>query len=214
MNTGLHRIEWPEWAGFAGLARVSGDGFSYQPEKARARTFRRGFIWLPAALMIGLGAWMLMSGSSSKTAESEPVRLAAAAAPEPPPSPATASTQEAGFNPATTPVEAREAQAPEAPETAPVDGLRISSQFWRRGGLGSNALVTFTLRNGNGYPVKDIEISCAFARRDGSHLSDRKRTIHDTLNTKGRKTFARLHVGFVNVNVDRAKCSLVSASRV
>jgi hypothetical protein len=216
MNTGLHRIELAEWVGLAGLARVSRDGFSDQPAKAEARAFRRGFIWLPAALMIGLGAsWMLTSGSSSKTtAESEPVRLAAAAAPEPPSSPATAPTQEAWFNPAATPVETPEAQAPEAPEMAPVDGLKISSQSWRRGGLGSKALVTFTLRNGNGYPVTDIEISCAFARRDGSHLTDRKRLIHDTVNTKSRKTFARLHVGFVNVNADRAKCSLVTASRV
>jgi hypothetical protein len=207
MNTGLHRIEFAEWIG---LARVSGDGFSDQPDKTESRTFRRAFIWLPAALIIGLGAWMLMSGSSSKTtAGSEPVRLAAAAAPEPLPSPATVSTQEAWFNPAATPLE-----APGAPEMAPVDGLKISSQSWRRGGLGSKALVTFTLRNGNGYPVKDIEISCAFARRHGSHLTDRKRTVHDTLNMRSRKTFPRLHVGFVNVNADRAKCSLVSASRV
>jgi hypothetical protein len=99
-------------------------------------------------------------------------------------------------------------------EAAPVDGLKISSQSWRRGGLGSKALITFTLRNGNDYAVKDIEIFCAFARRDGSHLTDRKRMIHDTIKTKGRKTFARLHVGFVNVNADRAKCSLVTASRV
>jgi hypothetical protein len=208
MNTGLHPIEWTELA-LARLARVSGDEFSDQPERAEARTFRWGFIWLPAALIIGLGAWMLVSGSSSKTtAESDPVRLAVAAAPEPVPSP---------LNPATAPVETTaplplEAIAPV--EAAPVDGLKISSQYWRRGGLGSKALVTFTLRNGNGYPVKDIEISCAFARRDGSHLTDRTRTIHDTLNMKSRKTFARLHVGFVNVNADRAKCSPVTASRV
>lgn len=44
-------------------------------------------------------------------------------------------------------------------ETAPVDGLKISSQYWRRGGLGSKALVTFTVRNGNDYAVKDIEIT-------------------------------------------------------
>jgi hypothetical protein len=208
MNTGLHPIEWTELA-LARLARVGGDEFSDQHERAEARIFRWGFIWLPAALIIGLGAWMLVSGSSSKTtAESDPVRLAVAAAPEPVPSP---------LNPATAPVETTvplplEAIAPV--EAAPVDGLKISSQYWRRGGLGSKALVTFTLRNGNGYPVKDIEISCAFARRDGSHLTDRTRMIHDTLNMKSRKTFARLHVGFVNVNADRAKCSPVTASRV
>jgi len=38
--------------------------------------------------------------------------------------------------------------------------------------------------------------------------------IHDTLNMKSRKTFAHLHVGFVNANADRAKCSPVAASRV
>src|SRR5216684_9337992 len=160
MNTGLHPIEWTELA-LARLARVGGDEFSDQPERRQARTFRRGFIWLPAALIIGLGAWMLMSGSSSKTAKSEPVRLVTAAAPQPAPAPATNIPQE-GFppNPATAPVETTatlplEAIAPV--EAAPVDGLKISSQYWRRGGLGSKALLTFTLRNGNGYPVKDIE---------------------------------------------------------
>jgi hypothetical protein len=97
---------------------------------------------------------------------------------------------------------------------AAIDGLAISSQSWRRGGLGSKALVTFTLRNSNEFAVKDIEIACAFSRRDGSHLTDRKRMLGDTVGIKSRKTFARVHVGFVNVNADKAKCTLVAASRV
>jgi hypothetical protein len=133
------------------------------------------------------------------------VQLATAVAPEPTLSPATSVAQDASLlNPATAPLA----------EIAPVDGLKISSQSWRRGGLGSKALVTFTLRNGNDYPVKDIEIFCSFARRDGSHLTDRKRMIHEIVNTRSRRTFARMHVGFVNVNADQAKCSLVTASRV
>jgi hypothetical protein len=101
----------------------------------------------------------------------------------------------------------------ETPPASPLDGLRISSQSWRRGGLGSKALVTFTLRNANDYTVKDIEISCSFARRDGSHLTDRKRVLRQPVEMKSRKTFARVHVGFVNVNADKAKCALVAASR-
>jgi hypothetical protein len=31
---------------------------------------------------------------------------------------------------------------------------------------------------------------------------------------KSRKTFARLHIGFININADKAKCSLVAASRI
>src|SRR4030095_98332 len=101
------------------------------------------------------------------------------------------------------------ARLPPPTATSPLDGLRISSQSWRRGGLGSKALVTFTLRNANDYAVKDIEIACAFARRDGSHLTDRKRLLGEAVEMKSRKTFTRVHVGFVNVNADKAKCALV-----
>ena len=100
-----------------------------------------------------------------------------------------------------------------AAEAAELDRVRISSQTWRRGGLGSRALVTFTLRNDNDYAVKDLELLCSFTRRDGSHLTDRKRLVPDVVNMKSRKTFAKVQVGFVNVNADKAKCSLVSAHR-
>jgi hypothetical protein len=201
MNTGLSRIE------LTGLARTGGS-FSGWPEESAIKYLGSGFVWVPAVLFAGLGAWMLLSGYANKPAESEPVRLATAVAAEPAPPPAVAPAL-AAFNP---PTAEGEVIAPE--ETAPVDGLKISSQYWRRGGLGSNALVTFTLRNRNDYAVKDIEISCAFTRRDGSHLTDRTRTIHDIVNMKSRKTFARMHIGFVNINADKAKCSLVAARHI
>ena len=100
------------------------------------------------------------------------------------------------------------------PAKSPLDGLKIISQSWRRGGLGSKALVTFTLRNANDYAVRDIEIACAFKRRDGSHVTDRRRIIPDTVNMKSRKRYAGMLVGFVNVNANKAKCSLVTASRI
>lgn len=100
------------------------------------------------------------------------------------------------------------------PGKSPLDGLKIISQSWRRGGLGSKALVTFTLRNANDYAVKDIEIACTFARWDGSHLTDRRRIIPDTVNMKSRKRYAGMLVGFVNVNANKAKCSVVTASRI
>jgi hypothetical protein len=42
-------------------------------------------------------------------------------------------------------------------------------------------------------------------------LTDRKRLLRDTVDMKSRKTFARMHIGFVNINADKAKCSLVTA---
>jgi hypothetical protein len=100
------------------------------------------------------------------------------------------------------------------PSRSPLDGLKIISQSWRRGGLGSKALVTFTLRNANDYAVKDIEIACTFARRDGRHLTDRRRIIPDTVNMKSRKRYAGMLVGFVSVNANKAKCSVVTASQI
>jgi hypothetical protein len=224
MNTGLYRIEA---TGLAGLARLAGfaklpglakppglpglgGDFSGRPETGPVKTFTPRFVAVLAVLIAALGAWVLLSGYSSNTAESEPVQLATAGAIEPVRPPVPGNAEEGSLpNPAAT------APAEAAPlEAAPVNGLKISSQSWRRGGLGSKALVTLTLRNGNDYAVKDIEIFCSFTRRDGSHLTDRRRMIHETVNMKSRKTFARMHVGFVNIHANQAKCSLVTASRI
>lgn len=106
-----------------------------------------------------------------------------------------------------------DAKTTDANAAADINELKIASQSWRRGGLGSNALVTFTLRNENPYPVRDVAIACAFSREDGSHLTDRTRVIPGEVRMRSRKTFAAVHVGFVNVNAAKAKCALVAANR-
>jgi hypothetical protein len=177
--------------------------------------YRIKYLWLLGVLIAGFGAWMF-AGYAGHTAQ--PMHPAAT---EPSQSLPTDAKPTVGMakgehedsalaNPLVDTVTATtEAITPE--ETAPVDGLKIASQSWRRGGLGSNVMVTFTLRNANDYAVKDIELLCSFSRRDGSHLTDRRRMIHDVVNMRSRKTFARMHIGFVNINADQAKCSLVAA---
>jgi hypothetical protein len=182
MNAGFGRI------GFGSFASHGDDGRS---GRAADVWFRRGFLWLLAAAVIGGAVWLLMPPSEGNVAQTEPATVTMAASTTATPTPSQVSTA----------------------EPAGLDRLKISSQTWRRGGLGSKALVTFTLRNDNGYAVKDVEIVCAFARRDGSHLTDRSRVLADTVSMKSRKTFARVPIGFVNVNADQAKCSLVTARR-
>jgi hypothetical protein len=159
--------------------------------------------WLPVAVI--LAAAGSLPFLHLVRAPRPAVHLAAAVSAKP------ASTvglaKEPVFDPATS-----EAVVPQQP--APVDRLKIASQSWRRGGLGSNALVTMTLRNDNSYSVRNIDISCTFQRPDGSYLTSRSRTITDVISMKSRKTFARLHVGFVNVYAAKAKCSLVAANHV
>jgi hypothetical protein len=189
------------------MAMAAGVWSSFQGSKAR-------LLVLPAIAIAGCAAWLMLPGPSdaqNPEAQNPPAQNAASL------NTAVTSTETALVTPAQ-PAAPKLAVAPAdaAPvETVPLplDGLKISSQSWRRGGLGSKALVTFTLRNGNEYAVKDIEIACAFTRRDGRHLTDRKRLISDIVEMKSRKIFAKMHVGFVNVNADKAKCTLVTASR-
>ncbi|WP_027549255.1 hypothetical protein [Bradyrhizobium sp. WSM2254] len=184
MSAGFERVGLGRFAGIGErLARVV---------TVASVSFGRSLLWLLAAIIVGSGVWMLLPLSKGNSAE--------------PAKPELASVETAPSGDAA----ASEAQALAAAE---LDRLRISSQTWRRGGLGSKALVTFTLRNDNDYAVKDVAIVCAFARRDGSHLTDRSRVLADTVSMKSRKTFARITVGYVNVNADQAKCSLVAARR-
>jgi hypothetical protein len=182
---------------------------------------------LPVVAIAGFAAWVMLPELSDAEDQSapEPSVVGGAAQgvtwnaiwvdPASAPTQSTAEPPTEGTAPADTAAPAAVA-APEitAPAMSPLDGLKISSQSWRRGGLGSKALVTLTLRNRNDYAVRDIEIACAFTRRDGSHLTDRKRVISDVIGMKSRKTYSGMLVGFVNINANKAKCSLVTASRI
>lgn len=173
---------------------------------ARNQLATQAAVLLPVIVVVGLSAWMLRAPprADSQSARVASLLVAQEAAP------ANASPAAVG----TDQPEPPEIPAQVAPiEASPAAGLKISSQSWRRAGLGSNALVTLTLRNENDYAVKDVEIACAFSRSDGTHLTDRKRVIPDTVNMKSRKTFAHLHVGFVNIYANKAKCAPVAASR-
>jgi hypothetical protein len=194
MSTELDRIE------LRGFPRFG--GFSDWSEQATAGHLKY-LLWLPVLLIAALVAALVWLGSDREAA-SEPAQPAIVAVEAPASSPTVVSPD---------PAAATEVPNPPADPPA-VNGLSISSQSWRRGGLGSKALVSFTLRNNNDYAVKDIELVCAFTRRDGSHLTDRKRVIPDTLTMRSRKTFAHMLFGFVNINASSAKCAPVAASRI
>jgi hypothetical protein len=196
MSAGLFRIE--------SAGPVERGGFSGRPAP---RLFNNKFIWLSVILVVAAGALKMSSEDAAGPAKGQTVG-AANFATSIQPSSLTDS------DPASSASQSSTAPAAGPPEAPPVNGLRISSQSWRRGGLGSKALMTFTLRNDNDYAVGDIGLLCAFTRADGSSVTERRPTIHDTVKMKSRKTFSRMHVGFINATANRAKCTLLSASRV
>src|SRR3954451_7823259 len=178
MSAGLFRIE--------SAGPVSGGVFG----RPAPRLFNNKLIWVAVILLVAAAAWKMFSGHAAGRAEGQTVGANFAT---------TTSLQPSSSSDTDPALSAPQFDAvPE--QAAPVNGLKISSQSWRRGGLGSKALVTFTLRNDNDYAVGDIGLLCAFTRADGSPLTERRSTIHDTVKMKSRRTFARVHVGFINVN--------------
>jgi hypothetical protein len=166
----------------------------------RSQLVTQAAVLLPVMAIAVMSAWT--TGAKGQSVEAAPQTVVAVQGTSLPDPPSSTAKPEAG------------APAPEVPAAA-VNGVKIASQSWRRGGLGSNALFNFTLRNTNDYAVGDIRVACTFTGRDGTPLTERKRVIPDAVvNTRSRKTFARVHIGFVNVNAEKAKCALVAASRL
>jgi hypothetical protein len=175
------------------------------------KRFRTVLVALPIITSAALAAWFLPFALGEGDAEASPDTTLATI---------QGNSQEDGQTPpeaAPLPEAAPAVQSPSPAEAQsaadPLQHLRITRQSFRRGGLGSKALVTITLRNDNDYAVKDPEILCAFRGEDGSYATERRRAVHDTVNTRSRKTFPNILMGFVNIKASEAKCSLLAASR-
>jgi hypothetical protein len=197
------------------MTREAKSWFAAVSRLSRTDLDTQAAVLLPVLAIAGLTAWIMLSAPTSarSRAADEVGAQAMFVAPQRASlhADAAAATKAA---PNATPGAVSPGQAAPAGPPA-VDGLKIFSQSWRRGGLGSRALVTFTLRNDNDYAVGNIEIACAFSRRDGSHLTDRKRVIPDVVvNKKSRKTFAQVAIGYVNINATKAKCAPVAANGI
>jgi hypothetical protein len=200
------------------------------PRKSFWTAYAGIFLGLASALVIlaGIAAWLILpepsdAGDDVDATYTPVIDTALNASTEAKPHQAVVKRPPAPSATAATADEPATVGAPIAPQVTkdaevkppePLDRLKIASQSWQRGGLGSKALVTMTLRNANDFAVKDIEIACVFIRRDGSHVTDRTRVIPDTIAMRSRKTYSRMLIGFVNISASKAKCSVVTASRL
>lgn len=95
----------------------------------------------------------------------------------------------------------------------PTDQMEIDTSSWEKGGFDNVGLMSVTIKNSNAFTVKDITISCRFAAKSGTELSDARHTIYDTIKPKSAKSFRKLNVGFINSQSARAGCRILSALR-
>jgi hypothetical protein len=173
-----------------------------QDDKMTISPYRIALVMIPGVLIAGLATWLLIFSLDESDAQTDAGDTSLQ----------TAVTSPGGAELPSDVATKQPSQSP--PATAERLGhLSIVRQSFQRGGLGSKALVTFTLRNDNDYAVKDPQLLCAFRSKDGYYSTERRRIIHDTLTQKSRKTFPSTLVGFVNVKASQARCSVLTASR-
>lgn len=178
------------------------------------KDYRIAAVAFPTMLIAGLAAWLLFFDPAESDAETPaPTPVSVTPAPDAAQDQSESKSQnQSQRQPDAAPAPPQ--QGPVGSETAnPLGRLRIARQSFQRGGLGSKALVTLTLRNDNAYAVKDPEILCSFRSPDGRYSTERRRTIHDTVDTRSRKTLPQTLVGFINIRASLARCSLLTASR-
>jgi hypothetical protein len=91
--------------------------------------------------------------------------------------------------------------------------VSISAQSWKTGGFDSIGLMSFTLKNGNDYQVKDISIVCTFYGNSGTELGERTHTLYEIIRPRDKRTFSSVNIGFIPSQSSRGGCGVVSASR-
>lgn len=87
----------------------------------------------------------------------------------------------------------------------------VVSQKWQRY-AGAIAQADITIKNNNGYGVKDIVIECVFRGRSGTAINSKKQTIYDTLPGGATKTFFKIRIGFVDRQATSGACWVVSTT--
>lgn len=105
----------------------------------------------------------------------------------------------------------REEAPPPIPPPDPVPALKLTIVEWELGGFDTVFIGTFRVENRSDKPIKDIEIRCATQGASGTALSSVTKTIFETVPAKGKKTFSKVSMGFVDPQSSRAGCAVVGA---
>lgn len=99
------------------------------------------------------------------------------------------------------------------PQERPESEVSIKKWNWKKGGFDTVMIATFTLRNENSYPVKDIKIRCELSGNSGTSIDSVEETIYDSVPANGTKTFPEVSMGFVRSQTSRASCEIKGVTK-
>lgn len=86
--------------------------------------------------------------------------------------------------------------------------VTIKNWSWKNGGFGAVMVADFTLRNENGFGVKDVLIKCETYGGSGTQIGEVSTTVYEIVAAHKEKTIRGLSVGFINSQAKSASCRI------
>lgn len=72
----------------------------------------------------------------------------------------------------------------------------------------------FTIRNGNGFPVRDVQVECALFAPSGTQVGSVSQTIYEQVPGNGFKRVPEINLGFIDQQASTASCDVTEAVAV
>ena len=85
---------------------------------------------------------------------------------------------------------------------------------WFKNDFGSVMEVNFMIKNSNPFAVKDLKIRCESAAPSGTIIDSNESVIYDTFPSGQSKKILKFNMGFVNSQVEKTSCFVVSYKRI
>lgn len=88
--------------------------------------------------------------------------------------------------------------------------LTISGFQWKKDGFGTVMKASFTLHNGNTFPVKDLTVTCLHAANSGTKVDSNTRTIYERIGADRYFSVTDMNMGFIHSAVSSSTCRVTN----
>jgi len=91
--------------------------------------------------------------------------------------------------------------------------VHLKDMSWEKKELGSDMIVSFTIDNRNGKPIKEIEITCTHYGNIGTRIDSNTRTIYEVIRGYEIKKFKGFNMGKIHSQGVRTLCGVTDVKK-
>jgi hypothetical protein len=95
------------------------------------------------------------------------------------------------------------------PNPSSISGVTVSAFTWSRAQFDSTMLASFTIKNSNSFPIKDVVVKCEYSGSSGSHLGSSIKTVFNTVLGNEARAVRELNMGFMPHQTASASISVI-----